>query len=63
MAPNPNGGYTLAEVDGQMPKGFKQVPEHLNRAARRALRGRQQTTISGRSGGKLSKWARKQTTW
>lgn len=33
------------------------VPDHLNRAARRALAGRTETTVSMHSGGQLSRWA------
>ena len=39
--------------------GFIELPEHLNRAARRALaQGR--NPISLTSGGKLARWARQQ---
>ena len=36
---------------------IEQVPSTLDRAAKKALRGRSEVTISKTSGGKLSKWA------
>ena len=38
-------------------KSYSPVPEELNHAAKVALRGRQEVTISRTSGGKLSRWA------
>ena len=39
--------------------GYDILPENLNRAAKRKLKGRKEATVSMISGGKLSKWARK----
>lgn len=41
-------------------KNYTPVPEELNRAARRALNGKREVTVSMNSGGKLSEWARKE---
>jgi len=48
-----------AEIEAKRRDGYEQVPEHLNRAARRALAGRDDVHISKTSGGQLSKYAAK----
>jgi len=52
----------LIQVDDstKIPEDYMDVPENLNRAARRALKGEREVTISRTSGGKLSRWASKQ---
>ena len=42
---------------------YSEVPPHLNRAARRKLAGRNEAKVALNSGGKLSRWARKQKMW
>jgi len=39
---------------------YQEIPAHLNRAARRKLAGRNEAKVALNSGGKLSRWARKQ---
>lgn len=52
----------LMEKSGeiQIPDGYEQVPEKLNRAALRKLAGKDEAQVSLTSGGKLSRWASKQ---
>jgi len=38
-------------------QSYTSVPEHLSHAAKIALRGKKEVTISRSSGGKLSRWA------
>lgn len=44
-------------VDTLRQAGYEEVPEHLNRAARRVLQGQPEAYVSLTSGGKLSKHA------
>jgi len=50
---------TLESMDEKLRRMYEEVPEELNRAARRKLAGRKEATVAMNSGGKLSRWARK----
>ena len=53
----------MREIERELSGGqneYIQVPEELNRAARRKLNGKSEAYVSLTSGGKLSSWAAKQ---
>jgi hypothetical protein len=57
---NPNNNHLVANVESineRIRNEYDQIPEHLNRAARRKLAGRSEAFVSKTSGGKLSKHA------
>ena len=58
---NPDTNHLIdKETYGEPSEGYVDIPEDLNRAARRKLAGKSETKVSFISNGKLSKWARQQ---
>lgn len=59
---NPYTGHIVAfkdirKVEARYRDGFIELPETLNVAANKVLRGRKVAKVSLKSGGKLSRWA------
>ena len=60
---NPHTGHLVSDIttiEREFRTDYVPLPDQLNRAARRALRGREETHVSLTSGGMLSKFAAEQ---
>jgi len=56
---NVNNNHLIDTTYDPAPEGYIEVPENLNRAARRVLGKNKSAFVSVTSGGKLSSWARR----
>jgi hypothetical protein len=54
---SPDSGHLINIKAHGLPAGYEVLPDELQGAARRHLRGRSEAYVSKDSGGRLSKWA------
>ena len=57
---NPDTRHLIWFENGvPLPENYHELPEDLNRAAKRALKGKSEVYIKGNSRSKLAQWAKK----